>query len=155
LADQIQTAAITYDPEYDRPERLRRYGLDRGVRPAEGHRLLRAVAGFDALRRHFRLGVNFSGTLVNRHRLEGVVLDARGRVAATFERLHWSEEEVADRAATVLREGRPGWLRRVSPVLGAATSAGVAFFPKCPVCWAAYLSMFGVAGLQSVPYAPW
>src|SRR6185503_14500663 len=32
LADRIRTAAITYDPAFDLPERLRAYGQDRGVR---------------------------------------------------------------------------------------------------------------------------
>ncbi len=156
LAEQVQTAAITYDPEHDRPERLRRYGLNRGVRLAEGHRLLRTVSGFAALCHYFRLGVNFSGSLVNRHRLEVFILDSRGRVAATFERLHWSEEAVADRAAAVLREGhRPGWLGWMATVFGTVASVGLACFPKCPVCWATYLSVFGLTSLQSLLCAPW
>ena len=40
-------------------------------------------------------------------------------------------------------------------MLGTLASLGVAFFPKCPVCWAAYLSVFGIAGLEQIPYAPW
>jgi SCO1/SenC len=45
LADEIQTAAITYDPAFDLPERLRIYGQDRGVRMDAHHRMLkRAVA---------------------------------------------------------------------------------------------------------------
>lgn len=31
----------------------------------------------------------------------------------------------------------------------------VAFFPKCPMCWAFYLSLIGVGGLESIPYTPW
>lgn len=31
----------------------------------------------------------------------------------------------------------------------------VAFFPKCPVCWAAYMSMFGSVGLARLPYVEW
>ncbi len=31
----------------------------------------------------------------------------------------------------------------------------VAFFPKCPICWAAYMSMFGSLGLAKVPYLGW
>src|SRR5262249_17512317 len=36
-----------------------------------------------------------------------------------------------------------------------AVALGLALFPKCPFCWAAYLSLFGIAGLQSIPYSPW
>ena len=51
---------------------------------------------------------------------------------------------------------RPARLK--SPVLPATLSIlslAAAFFPKCPVCWAAYLSVFGIAGLEQLPYSPW
>ncbi|HKR00531.1 MAG TPA: SCO family protein [Pyrinomonadaceae bacterium] len=168
LHDQIRTAAITYDPAFDLPERLRGYGINRGVRLDEGHRMLRAVDGINALRDHFKLGVNFIESLVNRHRIEVYVLDAEGRVAASFERLHWDEQEVTERAVEVLKEGagatpeeseqpaHSGTRRKMaSPLFGTLASLGVAFFPKCPICWAAYMSVFGVAGLQQIPYSPW
>ncbi|MGN6418478.1 MAG: hypothetical protein ACTHMC_13370 [Pseudobacter sp.] len=31
----------------------------------------------------------------------------------------------------------------------------IAFFPKCPFCWAAYMSAFGVLGVDSIPYRSW
>lgn len=161
LADQIHTAAITYDPAFDLPERLRRYGQARGVRLDAHHRMLRATEGFGALRNHFQLGVNFIESLVNRHRLEVYILDAEGRTAASFERIHWDERQVVDRAVEVLEEKRdeplasPARRKTASSVLGTLASLGVAFFPKCPICWAAYLSFFGVAGLQRIPYFPW
>ena len=31
----------------------------------------------------------------------------------------------------------------------------IAFFPKCPVCWAVYMSMFGGLGLAQLPYLKW
>jgi protein SCO1/2 len=200
LADQIHTAAITYDPAYDLPERLCRYGQSRGVRLDARHRMLRATNGFHALRRHFQLGVNFIESLVNRHRVEVYILDADGQIAFFFERIHWDEQQVVDRAIEMLKEshdetlkvspeqagppeiaekvryrlwfGRPGNTahreraaffqqsppaRRhiTSPVFGTLASLGVAFFPKCPVCWAAYLSLFGIASLEQVPYSPW
>lgn len=35
-------------------------------------------------------------------------------------------------------------------------SIGIAFFPKCPLCWAAYLSVFGSLGVAHLPaYQPW
>jgi protein SCO1/2 len=104
--------------------------------------MLRVVDGRDALRRHFGLGVNFIESLVNRHRVELYIVDAKGRVAASFTRLLWDEQEVVACAAKVGAERtRPG-----AAVVGSAASLGLALLPKCPVCWAAYLSMLGIAG---------
>ena len=107
LADEVHTAAITYDPAFDLPERLRVYGQDRGVRMDAHHRMLRAIDDNDALRRHFELGVNFIESLVNRHRIEVYILDADGRVAVSFERIHWDEQQVVTRAIEVLKEKEP------------------------------------------------
>ncbi len=104
LAKRIRTAAITYDPEFDRAERLRVYGKDRAVRMDENHRMLRAIEGNDALREYFALGVNFIELLVNRHRIELYILDAAGRIAVSFERLHWDEEQIVTRAVETLKE---------------------------------------------------
>lgn len=169
LADQINTAAITYDPAFDLPERLRSYGQDRGVRLDVRNRMLRAIDGVNALRRHFKLGVNFIESLVNRHRIEVYILDAEGRVAACFERIHWEERQVVNRAIEVMEEKKdetpPGLSlpprtvserRERSPLmLATLTSILVAFFPKCPICWAGYMSMLGIAGLEQIPYSPW
>jgi protein SCO1/2 len=104
LAERIRTAAITYDPAFDLPDRLRVYGADRGVRLGNHHRMLRAPSDHDALRRHFALGVNFVESLVNRHRIEVFVLDAEGRISVCIERIHWDEQDVVNRAVAVLKE---------------------------------------------------
>jgi protein SCO1/2 len=163
LGDRIQTAAITYDPAFDLPERMQRYGERRGLSFEDGHRMLRAVDGIEVIRKHFKLGVNFIESLVNRHRIEVYILDDCGRVAASFERLHWDEQEVVQRAVDMLREvndkTNPGPAlpkrAKVAPVFGTLASVALAAFPKCPLCWAGYMSFFGIAGLEGVPYSPW
>lgn len=102
LAGRVRTAAFTYDPAFDLPDRLRIYGQDRGVRTDGCHRLFRAAEDNDALCEHFGLGVGFVGSLVNRHRIELYILDAAGRVAVSFEQLRWDEQEVVARAARML-----------------------------------------------------
>ena len=37
----------------------------------------------------------------------------------------------------------------------ALISLGIAFFPKCPLCWAAYMSVLGSIGIVKLPYLPW
>ena len=158
VADRINTAGISYDPGFDLPERLRNYGVYRGVRFAPQHRMLRAAEGVDSVRRHFKLGVNFIESVVNRHRIEIYILDAEARVAGYFGRIQWDENDVVRRAIEVLNEKSEKKQSRAafaSPVFATAVAVGLALFPKCPLCWAAYLSLFGIAGLESIPYSPW
>ena len=170
LAHRIRTAAITYDPAFDLPQRIRVYGEDRYVLMDHDHRMLRATAEFGAVREYFKLGINFVESLVNRHRIEVYVLDAHGRIAATFQRIHWNEQDVVDCAVGVLKENvsqtepqtNSAVVDHSTPtrnttwaVFGTLSSLGVAFFPKCPVCWSAYLGFFGIAGLSQIPYSPW
>ena len=163
LGGQIRTAAITYDPGFDLPLRIRSYGQSRGVLMDHGNRMLRTTNGFTALRDHFNLGVNFVESLVNRHKLETYVLDADGKIAASFERIRWDEQQVVDRAVELLNEQnhKPGAVppqksRTAAPqMLGTLASIGVALFPHCPLCWAGYLSVFGIASLERIPYSPW
>jgi protein SCO1/2 len=105
LAGRLKTAAITYDPEYDLPPRLRAYGENRGVLFGEGDRFFRSPTGLKALREYFDLGVNFGHSLVNRHRIELYVLDRQGKVAVTFSRLQWDVHEVLDQARALLVAG--------------------------------------------------
>jgi protein SCO1/2 len=165
VAEQINVAGITYDPEFDLPERLRTYGEQRALRFTDRHRLLRACDGLGSLRKHFKLGVNFIESLVNRHRIEVYILDSEGRIAASFERIQWDENDVVSRAMKILAESQTAAeapplparsrSRALSPVFGTSVALALALFPKCPLCWAAYFSLFGIAGLESIPYSPW
>jgi cytochrome oxidase Cu insertion factor (SCO1/SenC/PrrC family) len=105
LAEQnldVRTAAITYDPDFDLPERLKGYGLARGIRFAEDHRFFRAHTGFAELSERWDLGVNYSDATVNHHRIELLILDAAGRVAHQHTRMQWEPAEVTELAREVL-----------------------------------------------------
>jgi protein SCO1 len=107
LGDSIGTAAITYDPEYDRSERLLRYAQSWGAKPSPLHRVLRTVGDFSALRDYFELGVNFGASgIVNRHQLEAFVLDKNGHIAHVVARRPWDEAQLV-RLAAALVVGAP------------------------------------------------
>jgi protein SCO1 len=67
--------------------------------------MFRTRSEFTALREYFQLGVNFTGTTVNQHRIELFILDDRGEIAATFSRLQWEVPEVLEQARALLRSG--------------------------------------------------
>ena len=103
LAGQIRIAAITYDPGYDTPDRLAGYCTNRGLELDDDHRALRAdPERFEELRTHFDLGVNYSGSVVSRHRIELHVVAPDGTTDAVFADLQWDVEKVADVAAALL-----------------------------------------------------
>lgn len=158
LGGRLKTAAITYDPAYDLAPRLRAYGLSRGVRFGNDDRIMRARSGFKELADYFNLGVSFAGSIVNRHRIELFILDGRGRIVYTFARLRWDVDEVLSIAGSLLEEGgRAARLARAASrhLFSASPPLLAALFPKCPLCWAAYLSALGITGMEGVRYAPW
>jgi protein SCO1 len=103
----VQIVAVTYDPAFDLPARLRRYGTDRGLRFGPTTRMVRAVAGHELLRAHFALRVGYVGSVVNRHGIELFLLDHDGAVRRTWSRVQWDPDEVlAD--ARALAAATPG-----------------------------------------------
>ena len=96
-------AALTYDPAFDRPTRLRAYGIARDMEFSPRCALFRTVGPFDPVRDAFDLGVGFGPSTVNRHRIELVVLDASLAVAQRFARRLWQEEAVLDAIRCVER----------------------------------------------------
>lgn len=91
-------AAITYDPGYDLPARLRVYGESRGLHYGESVRLLRAPSQYELLRRHFDLQVGYNGSIVNRHAVELFLVGADGGVAHSWSRTQWDPHLVLARA---------------------------------------------------------
>jgi protein SCO1/2 len=107
LHGKLRTLGITYDPDFDVPARLRAYGSDRGLRFGPDVRILRTRSGFRALQERFQLGVNFTGSTVNHHRIELFVVDADADIAASFTRVQWDVDEVLGRARQLLKVLKP------------------------------------------------
>lgn len=45
--------------------------------------------------------------------------------------------------------------RAVQKYLSFILALFIAFFPKCPMCWAAWLSGLGLISANTIPYRPW
>ncbi len=104
LAGSVNLTALTYDPEFDLPHRLKRYGSDRGMQFDEHARFFRAAANFPAIRQRFDLGVNYGPSTVNRHQTEAYVLDEMGDAVAAFTRQDLDVGAVLAVVENLLRE---------------------------------------------------
>jgi protein SCO1/2 len=120
LAGGVRVTALTYDPEFDLPHRLKLYGEHRGMQFGENVRFLRAVSGFGRLRRRFDLRANYGASTVNRHQIEVHVLDEQARVRTSFTRLQWQVDDVV-RAVEELAQDIAGSRSRWEDGDGAAS----------------------------------
>ena len=90
----IFVGALSYDPEFDSPARLMRYGIDRGFRFGSQARLLRTIGDFAALRDRLTLSVGYGPSTVNRHRLELAVVDPTGAISLRNGNELWNEQSI-------------------------------------------------------------
>lgn len=152
LRDQVRVAAITYDPLYDQPHRIKLFGTNRGFHFHDDARFFRTPGRFDDLRAAFDLGVNFAGSIVNRHRIELYVLDARGEIVATFSRMQFDVDSIlAELQSQLSPPPRPRW----QPLLALIPTLFLTLLPKCPLCLGAYLSALGLGSMQIFLRSPW
>jgi protein SCO1/2 len=172
---KVRVAAITYDPRFDTPEALKSYGNARKFRFDEDSRMFRVPERFQQVVQAFGLGVNYTGTQVNSHRIEFYLLDETGAVVRSFLRIQTDPEQVVEAVRSLLSAAPAAPAEAPGPELCPRQPASrqgmtshrfhsassivlgvlLAFFPKCPVCWVSYLSALGVAGAGSIPYSPW
>lgn len=158
LTEAVNITAMSYDPAYDIPARLHSYGENRGMSFHDSAHMLRAeTQDFLKISDCFSLGVSYNDGNIAQHRIELYLLDDQGRIAHSFTRLQWDPEEVLDELKKLLEKpNRSNGFKSAATILRSFVfPLFIALFPKCPICWAAYMSAFGVAGLQSIPYSPW
>lgn len=162
--EHIQTAAITYDPAYDTSSVLKSYGKNRNYHFDENNRMFRAVSGMQSLIERLNIGVNYKGKEVNVHRIEVYIINPAGKIERSFLRFQAEDRLIVDALDELVGKDNPGSkkaerelrkptvLSRISTIL---LPVLIAFFPKCPMCWMAYLNLLGIGSVVSISYQPW
>ncbi len=154
----IRLAAITYDSAYDLPFRLKPYGENRGFKFDEKYAFFRVAEGYDAFSDYFLPEVNYTGSIVNSHSIELFIIDKDSRLLEKYGKLQWDPQAIAEMlialsgkpASSINKKLRNSGYQVLNMLIGL-----IAFlFPKCPMCWAAYMSIFSAWGIQGIPYIP-
>ena len=148
LSDDVLVAGVSYDPEYDLPNRLRMFGVDRGFDFSDSGALLRSTDRHDELVDELNLQVNYAGSIVNQHAIELFVLNGEGCVEMSISRLQWDSSEVAEHVRELVARSGNRTTGPLGTVMGALGSVSLLLMPKCPVCWSGYMSLLGISTLE-------
>jgi protein SCO1/2 len=114
-----------------------------------------------AVLEYFECGVNYIGSVVNQHTTELFIVGGDGKVKRRFARLQWNVPDVVARLKKLLHKeqkiktGPAPVKSRMSGLFSALLSFFVVFFPKCPLCWAAYLSILGITNIGVLRFTHW
>jgi protein SCO1 len=154
LDANIRLIALTYDPEYDFSFRTRAYCGHRGFLPGGNSHISRVTRGWDDMRDYLNPNANYNDGLLNSHTTDLFVLDKRGKVAKRISGIEWENEKVIGILVDLLAKEtkQVGWINNFMSVI---VSAVLVFFPKCPFCVAAYLSMLGISQVQFFTIKAW
>jgi cytochrome oxidase Cu insertion factor (SCO1/SenC/PrrC family) len=95
MADKIGIYGMTYDPDFDSPPILKKYGKMYGVTFNENMKFLKTISCsqmtfLDPL----QLRVNYGAGTVNQHGIQLFVFDKQGRLAAISDNDNWSVADV-------------------------------------------------------------
>ena len=95
LADKTQLVLISYDPVFDTPERMKKYGEDRGL--SWDHAVMLRPDGdqFRAMLGEFQVGVGFDASGNIGHYIELILVDGQGRYVRDYTGTVWENEKVA------------------------------------------------------------
>jgi protein SCO1/2 len=158
IEGKINLLAFTYDPSYDTATKMRVFGENRGmVFGSNAHVLRTHPDEFNVLSDFFQLGVSHVSSTVNQHRIELFILNQNGCIETTYSRIQWEVKDVVSTLTELAnRSSKQKLVSKISNTIQQVVfPILVVFFPKCPLCWAAYLSAMGITGVQNIPYSPW
>jgi cytochrome oxidase Cu insertion factor (SCO1/SenC/PrrC family) len=103
--NKIGIYGMTYDPDFDDPSILRKYGEMYGISFAKNVKFLRAVDNSDEeFTDQLHLRVNYGAGTVNQHGIQLFLFDKKGKIAALVENENWSVDMVKKSMEKLIRE---------------------------------------------------
>lgn len=96
LADQVYLVLLSYDPVFDTPDRLKKYGAQRGLEFTNAYMLRPDPDQFRQLLDEFQIGVHYNPDGSIGHFIELLLIDHQGRFVRDYQGDIWSNAAVLD-----------------------------------------------------------
>lgn len=105
IAERVRLLAISYEPQFDTPERIHRFATDRGLRLGANALALQLDVGREhELTDALEAPVNYNSDWVNTHGVELSLLDGAGRVVRQYQTILWDNDQVLADVTRLLGE---------------------------------------------------
>ena len=105
LNNKVRLVAITFEPQHDSPDLLKRYLTDRGVKlGSEAMAIKLDTEGHQALMEELLVPVGYNSGWVNGHGIEAVLLDKDKRIVRKYNSLFWNTSELLSDFTRLLKE---------------------------------------------------
>jgi protein SCO1/2 len=97
LDDDVRLLAISYEPQFDTPERIHRFATDRGFRVGDHALALQLDATrHQKLVEELQAPANYNAGWINTHGVELSLLDRHGRVVRKYHTMLWDNAQVIE-----------------------------------------------------------
>ena len=101
----VRLIAISYEPQFDTPERIHRFATDRGFRLGDNALALQLdTARYQTLVDELQAPANYNAGWINTHGVELSLLDRQGRVVRKYHTLLWNNDQVVKDLQRALEE---------------------------------------------------
>jgi protein SCO1/2 len=155
ITQKVQLLAVSFDGAFDLPFRMEAFAQRRGFVLHEQAKCLRVVSGMSHLLGCLQPGVNFNNGLVNQHTVNFFMFDKFGVIKQQISSLEWEAKQVSKSFKKILNQKETPYTKlrhKWSTGVSIGYAILIAFFPKCPLCVAAYLSALGISSTSVLQY---
>lgn len=105
MGDKTGVYGMTYDPDFDTPPILKKFGKMYRVNFSNTVKFLKVSDNsFDAFRQQLQLRVNYGAGTVNQHGIQIFIFDKKGRIAYVSDNEMWMTTQVKDCLVSLSKE---------------------------------------------------
>ncbi len=105
ISSNINIGLVSYDPEYDSPERIKNYAASRGLKADENMLAMNIPeAQLHQLMDAFKIEANYDGNIINIHDVQLLLFDKDNRFVRMYGHIIWNNDDVINDIQKLITE---------------------------------------------------